>query len=101
MYSHCCQTLTQCLGSELLHEDGTHDAIAINEVGSGNGSDTISNIDVVSRIEQERVSDLGYPAKWGDVVFRIGLIDSKQSESSVRLCEGAFEKGHLAAARCA
>jgi hypothetical protein len=101
MYAYRGQALLQGFCCELLYEDGAHDAIAVNEIGCGNGSDTVCNIGFISWIEQEWIGDLKRLAKRGDVILWIGLIDAEQNEGAVQLRVGVFEKRHFAATGCA
>src|SRR5260370_17389556 len=97
--AHRSKSLLHRPRTELCDEDRAYYPGAIDEIRRGNGCYSIGKIDPVPRIEEKRIGDVILTPKWGNILFRIGLINSQQGECSMCLSRDAFEKRHLDPAR--
>src|SRR5260370_25455950 len=92
--AHRSKSLLHRPRAELCEEDRAYYPGAIDKIRRGNGRYSIGKIDPGPRIEEKWIGDVILIPKWGNILFRIGLINSQQGQSSNGRSRDAFRKKH-------
>ena len=70
--------------SKRLHEDGAHDASAIDKIGSWNGNYRVFSITDSTFIKKERIRNMKISAKFCNIITWISLIDAQECKLMLR-----------------